>query len=156
MKMYLFEGSPEEISRFLETTDLSKLGDTLSAETSERPPQSNTLSKSMDGRTKFVTTEFARRALRRLPLSPPLRSTIETLFTVHPDWVSAARLHEVTGYDRSQFAGMMGAFGRRMCNTEGYDPQACFFDFRRNDQTEAWEYRLPDSVREALDTENLF
>jgi hypothetical protein len=49
----------------------------------------------------------------------------------------------------------MGAFGRRVRNTPGYDQEAAFFFFEWDDEAGAWKYRLPDTVREALELENL-
>jgi hypothetical protein len=49
----------------------------------------------------------------------------------------------------------MGAFGRRMSHTDNYEQGAYFFDFRWNHETDAWDYRLPETVREALRLEKL-
>ena len=49
----------------------------------------------------------------------------------------------------------MGAFGRRVANTEGYDSDLLFFESRWNENEETWDYRLPDTVREALALEQL-
>ena len=59
-------------------------------------------------------------------------------------------LHRVSGYKPQQFAGLMGAFGRRMSHTEGYDGAAHFFDYQWNEDQEAWEYSLPETVYQAL------
>ena len=69
----------------------------------------------------------------------------------HPDWLPSPALHRAAGHSRpAQFRGLMGAFGKRMANTEGYDPEAYFFECRWNEDENVWEYRLPDTVREAL------
>ena len=45
----------------------------------------------------------------------------------------------------------MGAFGRRLANTSGYDGEKEFFVWRWNEDNDAWDCRLPDSVRKALE-----
>ena len=77
------------------------------------------------------------------------------LYEAHPNWLSQATLREASGYEPAQYAGLMGAFGRRLANTEGYDPEAYFFEWKWDDDEEAWVCRLPDTVREALTLENL-
>ena len=64
-------------------------------------------------------------------------------------------LHKVAGYRPPQLAGLMGAFGRRMANTEGYQSGAHYFEYQWNDDEGAWDCRLPDSMREALELEEL-
>ena len=64
-------------------------------------------------------------------------------------------LHGIADYEPAQFAGLMGAFGRRVANTEGYDSDLLFFESRWNDNEETWDYRVPDTVREALALEQL-
>ena len=63
--------------------------------------------------------------------------------------------HAIAEYEPARFAGLMGAFGRRMANTEGYDSDLLFFESRWNENEEIWEYRLPDTVCEALVLEQL-
>ena len=150
MKMYVFEGTAEEISKVVHT-----MQPTASSEPPEEASPSTMQSKTAEGPTKFVTTEFARRALTRIPLSDAFKAVIEALDKTHPEYVLTADLYEATNYTSAQFAGLMGAFGRRMLYTEGYDENADFFDSRRNEEAGEWEWRLPDTVREALRLENL-
>ena len=80
---------------------------------------------------------------------------IEALVAAHPKYVTTADLHEATDCTPAQFAGVMGAFGRRMVNTSGYDDTASFFDWRWNEPDGTYECRLPDSVLEAVRLEGL-
>ena len=147
MKMFVFEGTAEEISMVARSMLPATIGDvSLSLEV-----QDGTRTQSSDQPTKFVTVEFARRVLGRRPvLSKPLKRVLKTLNEAHPEWTLVNDLHSAARYTPAQFAGLMGAFGRRMSHTEGYDKDAHFFDFRWNDENDAWEYRLPDAVREVL------
>ena len=112
-------------------------------------------SKPTENEPMFVTTRFARRALTRRRLSGPMRQVPKALYTAHPKWLPLPELHQTAGYSPPQFAGLMGASGRRLANTEVYDSDAHFFEFRWNDGEDTWDYRLPDTVREALTLEQL-
>lgn len=151
------EGTAEEISQALQALSstgvlhatASELADDVTADTAEAAPADT------DTDIPVVTTRFARRALTRRRLSKPMRKVLKALYEAHPDWLPLPALHKVAGYRPPQFAGLMGAFGRRMANTEGYDSEAYFFVYRWNDDEGTWDYRLPDSVREALELEEL-
>ena len=84
-----------------------------------------------------------------------MTAVLTTLHAADENWVSSARLYGVSGYSTAQFAGLMGAFGRRLVHTPGYDDEAHFFDYRWNEETKAWDYRLPASVRGALEAAGL-
>ena len=79
-----------------------------------------------------------------------MRKMLKVLCEAHPDSLPYATLRDVAGYEPSQFAGLMGAFRRRLVNTEGYESEAELFDCTWDDDEETWNYRLPDTVCEAL------
>ena len=147
MKMYVFEGTPEEISTVARSMLPATTGDVaLSLEV-----QDGAHTQSSDQPTTFVTEEFACRVLGRRPaLSKPLKRVLRALNEVYPEWMLLSDLHSAARYTPAQFAGLMGAFGRRMSHTDGYNRDAHFFDIRWNDEKDTSEYRLPDAVREAL------
>ena len=140
MKLYVFEGTAEEISTIVDTLQPSTVADITSVKVPE-----------------FVTVDCARRILTRRQLSGPLNAMLKVIYQAHPEWVSSADLHTATGYVSRQFSGFMGAFGRRKWNTAGFENEryAAFFERRRSGGDGPWEYRLPDSVREALRLESL-
>ena len=109
------------------------------------------------GGKQFVTVEFAREALTRLPLSVAQRKVLKALYDAGAEeYVTTTELIRALGYGSGQqLAGVMGAFGRRIANTKGYDEKATFFENRWNETAAAWEYRLPANVRKALDQEGL-
>ncbi len=148
-------GSAEEISEALRALSLTTALRTTAVELADEEPPSTTSSDPAESEKAFVTTRFARRVLRRRRLSTPMRKVLQALYEAHPEWLSLPTLHGVSGYRPPQFAGLMGAFGRRMANTKGYDPEAHFFEYRWNDAERTWDYRLPESVREALELEQL-
>ena len=109
------------------------------------------------GGKRFVTVEFAREVLTRLPLSVAQRTVLKALYEAGAEeYVATNELILALGYGSGhQLAGVMGAFGRRTANTKGYDEKATFFEIRWNETAAAWEYRLPANVRKALDQEGL-
>ena len=154
MKATILEGTVEEIIQVIK--EVEQASATLVTPSLEEALDSNAPPHSTGGTKIPVTTEFARRALARLPLSRATKAVLKALYDAHSEYVTTISLLEVADYESGhQLAGLMGAFGRRLANTPGFDPQAWFFDYQWNDDEGAWEYRLPDTVREALECERL-
>ena len=149
------EGTAKEISHALQALSSTGVLHATAPELADQVAPDTTEAAPGDTEIPVVTTGFARRALTRRRLSKPMKKVLKALYEAHPDWLSLPTLHKVAGYRPPQFAGLMGAFGRRMANTEGYDSEAHFFEYRWNDDEGTWDYRLPDSVREALELEEL-
>ena len=149
------EGTMEEIRDVLRVLPRAAMLHTTAVELTDETAPSPTSSESAESESSVVTTRFARRALTRLRLSPPMRRVLAALYEAHPGWLSLPTLHGIAEYKPAQFAGLMGAFGRRVANTEGYDSDLLFFESRWNENEETWDYRLPDTVREALALEQL-
>ena len=146
------EGTPAEISDVLRALPGAAMVQTAAVELTDEAIESST---SPEEDARFVTTRFARRALKRLKLSKPMKKVLRALYKAETEWLPLATLQDVAGYSPAQFAGLMGAFGRRLANTEGYDSEAEFFEYDWDDDGETWNYRLPETVREALALEQL-
>lgn len=84
------------------------------------------------------------------PLAVP-----KMLYNAHPKLVLATEIHKEIKYSPAQLAGLMGAFGRRLAQTEGYISGDWFCITEWNDDTHCYEYGLPNSVRNALELERL-
>ena len=149
------EGTEEEIKEVLRALPGAAMLHTTAVELTDETVPSATSSESAESEARVVTTRFARRALTRLGLSPPMRKVLAALNEAHPGWLSLPTLHGIASYKPAQFAGLMGAFGRRVANTEGYDSGLLFFESKWNENEETWDYRLPDTVCEALALEQL-
>lgn len=149
------EGTTAEISDVLRALPEGAGLHTVAVELTNAEVQATMSSETTEPESRFVTTRFARRVLKRLPLSTPMKNVLRALYKAHPDWLSQAKLQEVAGYEPSRYAGMMGAFGRRIANTEGHDSETEFFERTWDDEEESWYCRLPDTVREALTLEGL-
>lgn len=155
MKMFVFEGSSEEITEVFRSLQATETGAVAAVKLPDEASSSATAPETSEEEIRYVSVAFARRVLTRRRLSGPVMAMLKTLYECHPEWVSSATLYDATGYTSAQFAGLKGAFGRRMSKTTGYDAQAEFFEWKENKETGEWEYRLPDTVREALRLEGL-
>ena len=149
------EGTPAELSDVLRALPGTAMVHTAAVELTDEVVDSSTTSESSEEASRFVTTGFARRALKRLKLSKPMKKVMRALYEAETERLPLATLQEVAGYTPAQFAGMMGAFHRRLVNTEGYDSDVKFFEYDWEEDGETWTYRLPETVREALALEQL-
>ena len=151
MRAFIFEGSPEEIREAVQSIIPANPERVIAAGTPEGKRSLPLREIDSEHEKRFVTQEFARRVLTRRPtLSGPVKRVLQMLQEAHPGWVTLGDLHVAAGYTPQQFAGLMGAFGRRMSHTDGYDPHAHFFDYQLNRETENWEYAMPVSVHQAM------
>lgn len=148
LTVYQFEGTADEIARI--HRDIAIKGGDLSLIARESPARDVTAAKGAAETDVFVSTKVARLALTRRPLSSPQRQLLLALYTAHQRWQLASDLQTKIGYSPSQFAGLMGAFGRRVAFTAGYSVGSCFFEQEWDDLAACNKYRLPEPVREAM------
>jgi hypothetical protein len=170
MKVTIIEGTPDEIAKALPhlstanpvtTTVRQPSAENEAATVAEarhgKETDSSAETNASDDEVEYVTTELARSVLTRRALSKEQLLVLETLYKAHPKTVLAPELMKTVGYTRAQFSGLMGAFGRRISHTDGYEAQdgASFFDQEWDDNTGCNRYGLPDSVLEAMRLEKL-
>jgi predicted transcriptional regulator with HTH domain len=149
MRVVILDGTPEEIAQAL--PQLSGVSVLTTAQVTAPPPGSATASVGQ----RYVDTEVARRVLTRRTLSEEQRRVLAAMYEAYPGTVLASSLQELIGYTPSQFAGLMGAFGRRFTHTEGFEAGSWFFEQQWDYDEGCFRYALPTSVREALEIENL-
>ena len=101
-------------------------------------------------RSKVMSEEVAYLALTRLRLAPKIKSVLKALYEAGDEWVSAKELQRLIEYTPSQFAGLMGAFGRRLANTSDFVEGTSFFDWRWDDDNSCYFYRLLPATRNAV------
>ena len=155
VRVIVVEGSVDDVRATMEVIRplVSEAG-SLSTEESIAEVEAEAIDNS--GGKRFATVEFARKALTRLPLSPAQRAMFKALYDAAAEYVTTTELVRAVGYQSGhQLAGLMGAFGRRLANTKGFDENATFFEIQWNEGAAAWEYRLPANVRKALELESL-
>jgi hypothetical protein len=136
----VIEGSPEELAQyeaFAKSRGASG-GDVGVAET-----------ESVDW--EFVSTDVAFRALTRIKLGRQVKAVLRRVYLGGDKWTSATLLQKEVGYTPAQFAGLMGAFGRRLVNTAGYVVNSSFWEYEWDGQQSCYLYRLPAPVRAAVE-----
>jgi hypothetical protein len=100
---------------------------------------------------EFVSTDVAFRALTRIKLGRQVKAVIRRVYLGGDKWTSATLLQKEVGYTPAQFAGLMGAFGRRLVNTAGYVLNSSFWEYEWDGQQSCYLYRLPAPVRAAVE-----
>lgn len=136
----VIEGSPEELAQY------EAFGKSRGASDGVR----GTLeTESVDW--EFVSTDVAFRALTRIKLGRQIRAVIRRVYLGGDKWTSATVLQKEVGYTPAQFAGLMGAFGRRLVNTAGYVLNSSFWEYEWDGQQSCYLYRLPAPVRAAVE-----
>ena len=154
MRMYVVEGTPDEISQVVNKMETGSVAIQALNQTAFSAG-SATGAQASEGDRVYVETDVARRVFRRRPLSQQQRQTLEHLVKAHPEWVTAQALQKATGYSPAQFAGLMGAFGRRLTHTDGYVEGSWLFDCEWSDETRGWLYKLPETVFDAVKAEKI-
>src|SRR5437762_10183134 len=136
---YEFEGTVEELAALKRALETEKPSGAGSATIAYR-------SHSIAG---FVDDEKALEIITRRRLSKEQILVLTTLYRAQDRWTSAADLQRALKYNTSQFAGLMGAFGRRVSFTTGVGDRK-FFDQEWDSERGCNLYRLPESVRTAV------
>ncbi|MFM7379344.1 MAG: hypothetical protein ACKO1O_14645 [Erythrobacter sp.] len=135
----ILEGEPHELAAF---QSLRNEGASVTGSPSTPPLVEN--------RSGVMTEEVAYLALTRLQLAPKIQGVMKALYEADDKWVSARELQRLIDYTPSQFAGLMGAFGRRLTNTPGFVEGTSFFEWRWDDGSSCYFYRLLPATRNAV------
>lgn len=152
MRMIVYEGSPAEIA---ELQRLSAMENVPAPLEGAGATDAGVAGNETAGGKPVVSTEIAYRALTRIPLSEGQRAVVVAIYRAHPNWIWADQLQEITGYSTSQFAGLMGAFGRRLTNTPGYVDYTWILDQEWDPAKGCVRYRFPEAVRRAIEKARL-
>jgi hypothetical protein len=136
----VIEGTPEEIAQY------EALGKAQGSSTG-----SARLVDLDDVDWEFVSADVAFRALTRIKLGKETRAVIRRVYLGGDAWTSAPTLQAEIGYTPAQFAGLMGAFGRRLVNTPGYVLNSSFWEYEWDSQKSCYLYRIPASIRAAVE-----
>lgn len=136
----IVEGTPQELAAY-ETFAKLRV-------TSEREAQ---LEVTEEADWEYVSPAVAFRALTRIKLGKETKQVLSRIYEGGDAWTTATSLQEEIGYTPAQFAGLMGAFGRRLVNTPGYVLDSSFFEQEWDFDKSCYRYRLPESVRAAVE-----
>jgi hypothetical protein len=139
------EGSPQELAQFEE----------FSRHVGLRQPATPISAEEITDDWEFVSADVAFRMLTRIKLSEQTQAVIAAIYNGGDKWTSAKKLQQVINYTPSQFAGLMGAFGRRLVNTPGWVAGSAFFDYKWDADQSCYLYRIPPTVRLAIEKARL-
>lgn len=140
----VIEGTPEEIAQY-------ESFQRLHTGTSVTSSPSGNANPSGEVDWEFVSTDVAFRSLTRIKLGKETKGVLKRIYDGGEMWTTATDLQKEIGYSASQFAGLMGAFGRRLVNTPGYVLHSSFFEQEWDQERSCYVYRLPPSVRAAVE-----
>lgn len=129
------EGTPEEIAQ------LKAL-----LEATEKSPKTSSTS----GAKRFVPAELMFRMIKRRSISNPQRNLLIALRDNHPNWTSAKELQKATGYNANQLAGLLGAFGKRVAATDGFEEGMTLFDYDWSYDEDCYLYRLDEDTLQGV------
>ena len=108
--------------------------------------------------SKPAQEEFIRRVLHRMEIPPGQRELFKALYEAGEGGLPYPDLAQAIGREESQLNGVVGALGRRIKGTVGFDtsvkfPIEVFFDISKVDGR--WVYRLRPELRKVLQEEHL-
>ena len=75
---------------------------------------------------------------------------LKTLRDNHPKWTSAKELEKATAYNSNQLAGLLGAFGKRVAATDGFDDGMVLFDYEWSYDEDCYFYRLDEDTLQGV------
>lgn len=153
MKLYVFEGTVEELNEVASNLGIGSTPSTIAIP--HRQIEPDVTASSITNGEEAVSITFARRVLSRRDISEPMKAVLIALYHSGDEMIGISKLCEASNYTKPQFAGLMGAFGRRISHTQGYDDETYFFKTEWDEDNEEWKYSLPLSVREALVKEGI-
>jgi predicted transcriptional regulator with HTH domain len=145
------EGDPEEVMRVSKLFGGSSEQVSGRAATSERSG-ATPVTTSANGAS--VTPDLVLRVLTRRELGPDPKKVFKALLKAGPKGMTSEEIARAVGIDRGQLAGLLGALGRRVANTEGWPTGARIIEKKR-DENGSRRYHLPAVVRSALEKYDL-
>lgn len=153
MKLYVFEGTAEELNEVAANLGITSTTSVAAVPAVRAEPE--LAATSITDGEEAVSPIFARRVLKRRDISEPMKAVLTALYNAGEEMIGISKLCDASNYTRPQFAGLMGAFGRRISHTQGYDGETYFFKTLWDEDKEEWAYSLPSSVRDALVKEGI-
>jgi hypothetical protein len=160
MRVYVVEGTPEEIREAIPGLATAVEGQITTVPTAAPTAVSRTAVEAEEGEEEdeeqaYVSVDVAREVLTRRKLHDSQKKMLRAIYKAHPGQISAIDLQALLSQNTAQFRGFMGAWGRRYSHTEGFVEGEWFFDQDWDDEQACYLYGLPESVREAMKLEKL-
>lgn len=150
MKAYVFEGTPEEIAETLKAMGLSQSTAIVAPGSAALEAEADSAEEEREWRP--LPIPVARRVLSRIALAEKPKMAILAVYNSGDAGMLGSDLCKRLKYSSAQFRGMMGAFGRRIANTKGWEDGMSFFRYEW-DAEDGYRYFLPDECRAAVEAE---
>ncbi len=144
MRVMVFDGDPKEIAEALKNLGGSAFAISGDASAIEEVPESD------EEDWNFVSTPLARKVLTRRRLKDLPKKMLTEIYKCGDIGITGTELAKRLNYSQAQFRGMMGAFGRRLINTPGYNGKDHFFGYEWMEEKGTYRYWLPETTREAV------
>lgn len=143
MKAVILDGTPNEIGEALKAMNIKMEN---IAVTQEIETKSNENEEAV-GMPKV----FARRVLTRIGLAPSQKTMLKAIYDSGDGGILGSELLDILEYSQAQFRGMMGAFGRRIANTDGFSNDfTSFFLWEWDSEASSYRYWLDGETRAAV------
>lgn len=152
LKVIILDGTPEEIRSAL--PELIGGGTIVPMRLEKAQSKPSEASADDEGRSA-VTERVARKILSRRVLSAEMEKALKLIYKSGNEGILGTDLQTALRLSRPQFTGLMGAFGNRISNTQGYIEGDWFFDQEWDSDELTNRYKLPESVRAALVAEGI-
>ncbi|VVT04907.1 hypothetical protein [Erythrobacter sp. EC-HK427] len=151
MRAIILEGNSEEVSRALLELGVKQQDIVLSKDTDSSQSEVGDQVGESEG-CRPMPVAVARGLLSRRPLSGAMAEAIVAIYNSGKEGIFGNELCDLLSHSPAQFRGMMGAFGRRMWHTPGYEKDMFFFE-QDWDNEHGFRYSLPETSRLAVEAE---
>jgi len=148
VKLSLLEGTPEEVIRVWNAMKGGAVDAKSATITDDATALTSATAAPVNG--AGITPDLILRVLTRRELSVPIRKELKVLIKAGDKGLTTTETAKAVGIDRGQLAGVNGAFGRRIENTDGW-PSGVRIIERYRDDAGVRRLRLPEAVRAALE-----
>jgi hypothetical protein len=155
MKAVVFDGTPQEVAEALKAMGMVAPMSATVAQTAPAASDEGEAERGGDEEDEDDAQPLpllvAKRVLNRLPtISKNMKKALVAIYKAGDDGLLGSELCELLDFEQSQFRGMLGAFGRRVQNTEGWYDGAGFFEYDW-DAENGYRYKLFDTSRKAVE-----
>ena len=144
MKLFVYEGTPGEIA---EVAQLMGAPSQSQAKQANSSPTDGTIPEE----NEELSVEQVKRVFQRRTLHEPMRKVLRLLYEAGENRIKSDELKEALNYSNPEFRGMLGAFGRRLKNTDGIPDGIRLFDEAWDEDLRQKTWTLPVNVRKALE-----
>ena len=109
------------------------------------------LSLGTEPKEKFVDAELVKNVFGRRSIPESMGNLLRNLVSIKPGiWVSTSKLCELMNFSPRQLQGLLVALRRRVAHTPGFKADHHFLDSQLNNETNEYNFRLPQHLRSTI------